>query len=73
MPGITLAQAEAKLALWLEAEDRIASGQSYTIGERTLQRADLDAVRKSITFWDGQVKALSNSGAGLRIGRAVPK
>lgn len=73
MPGITLAQAEAKLQLWLEAEDRIASGQSYTIGDRTLERADLDAVRKSITFWDGQVKALSGSGAGLRIGRAVPR
>ena len=36
MAGITLAQAEAKLAEWLAADTAVAAGQSYTIGGRSL-------------------------------------
>ncbi len=31
MPAITLADAEAKLALWLAAEESLATSQSYSI------------------------------------------
>ena len=41
MAGITLEQAEAKLQTWMEAEEKIASGQGYSIGDRRLTRADL--------------------------------
>ena len=49
MAGITLEQAEAKLQTWMEAEEKIASGQGYSIGDRRLTRADLSlcAVRSS--------------------------
>ena len=40
MAGITLEVAQKKLNLWLEAQDIIATGQSYTIGSRTMTRAN---------------------------------
>ena len=68
MAGITLAQAEAKLQTWLEAEDRIASGQRYRIGDRELARADLAEVRKSVEYWNGKVKELQPGQRRVRFG-----
>lgn len=61
MAGITLAQAEAQLALWIAADTSVATGQSYTIGGRSLTRADAREIRENIVFWDSQVKRLSSS------------
>ena len=44
-----------KLETWLEAEDAIATGQRYQIGDRSLTRADLYDVRKQIEFWEGKL------------------
>lgn len=71
MAGITLAQAEAQLALYLAAEERVLAGQSYTINGRSLTRADLDSIQQGIDLWDRRVKRLSRG--GLRVGYAVPK
>jgi len=62
MAGITLAQAEAKLAIWLDAEDKVAAGQSYSIGGRSLTRADLKMIGERVTYWDRKVKELSAVG-----------
>lgn len=62
MAGITLAEAEAKLALWMEADDKVASGQSYSIGGRSLSRADAKMIQENIKFWDRKVKELSVGG-----------
>jgi hypothetical protein len=63
MSGITLAQAQEQLALWLEASKAVASSQSYTIAtessSRTLTRAEAKEIREQITFWDAKVKRLS--------------
>jgi Family of unknown function (DUF6148) len=68
MAGITLAQAEAKLAAWMLAEETLATSQSYTIttdgSSRTLTRADLGEVGKRITYWNNKVISLSNASAG---------
>lgn len=68
MAGITLAQAEAKLAVWLAAEEALATSQSYEIevegNRRTLTRANLSEVAKRITFWNNKVVALSRSASG---------
>lgn len=72
MAGITLAQAEAKLTTWLAAMDKIAEGQEYTIGSRTLKRANLKEVQEQITFWDGKVKELSRGSTGMRIRGGTP-
>lgn len=70
MAGITQAQAEAKLQTWLDAEDRVASGQAYTIGTRSLTRADLGEIRETLTYWQNQVQRLSRG--GIRVGGITP-
>ena len=45
MAGITLAQAEAQLALFLAAEAAVLNNQRYKIGDRELERADLAEIR----------------------------
>lgn len=58
MAGIAKEQAEAKLQTWMEAEEKIASGQGYSIGDRRLTRADLYTVRGEIEYWNNKVKEL---------------
>lgn len=70
MAGITIAQAEEKLALWMEADDAVATGQSYSIGGRALTRADGNLIKENIKFWDNKVKALDRG--GIRIRGATP-
>jgi hypothetical protein len=68
MAGITLSQAEAKLALWLEADDALSKAQSYSIAGRSLTRTDARLVQEKIEFWDRQVKRLTtNTGGGIRV------
>lgn len=64
MAGITLEQAEAQLAAWLTANEKVARGQSYTIGDRSLTRADARTIMEQIKFWQGQVKALERGESG---------
>lgn len=66
MAGITLAQAEARLAQWLEADDAVATGQAYSIGGRSLTRAHAAEIRENIKFWDRKVKDLSRGGIRVR-------
>ena len=69
MAGITLEDAEAQLALYLEAEAKVLSGQSYEIAGRKLTRADLRSIQEGISTWDARVKSLSTAGRGR--GRSV--
>lgn len=64
MAGITLANAETQLQLWLEASAKVAVKQSYSIAGRSLTLADLGEINRQIRFWDGQVKLLSRSATG---------
>ncbi len=66
MAGITLAQAETQLALWLAADTAVASGQSYTIAGRSLTRADAALISGNIDKWDQRVKRLSRGGIRVR-------
>lgn len=45
MGGITVEIAREKLNTWLEAEEALATSQSYTMGTMSLTRADLKQVR----------------------------
>ena len=71
MSGITLAQAEAKLSEALDAYSAALTSQEYAIGTRRKRHADLDALQRSINFWQGQVNRLNNGG-GIRITGATP-
>lgn len=66
MAGITQAEAEARLAEYMEAESKVLSGQEYQIGSRRLKRADLAEIREGVSYWDGMVKKLVNGG-GARV------
>ena len=66
MAGITLAQAEAKLATWLAAEDKVAAGQEYSVSGRSLKRADLGMIRETIEYWDTKVQRLTRGGTRVR-------
>ncbi|MFT6659711.1 DUF6148 family protein [Maritalea sp.] len=63
MAGITLQQAETNLAKWVEASEKVAESQSYTIqvdgSSRSLTRANAAWIQKQIEFWDKKVRQLS--------------
>jgi len=59
MAGITLAQAEAQLTSWMAASTAVAGGQAYTIGGRSLTRADARSIQQQIDFWDKKCQELS--------------
>ena len=73
MAGITLAQAEAKLTLWLAADDAVATGQSYTIGSRSLTRADSSLIQERIEYWNSKVIELSENESGIVISQLSPQ
>jgi hypothetical protein len=52
----------------------IASGKSYTIGTRTLTRADERFVSQKFSEYDQLVDSLTNgTGAGVRVFRVIPR
>lgn len=72
MAGLTQAQAEAQLALYLAAEQKALQGQSYSIGGRQLTRANLAEIREGIAYWNAEVTRLAGGGGprvrGLTLG-----
>lgn len=71
MAGITLAQAEAQLTLYLAAEEKVLSGQSYEIAGRRLTRANLAEIQTGINTWNDRVKQLSLRATGRGRARTV--
>jgi hypothetical protein len=66
MAGITLAQAEARLTAYLNAEEAVLNGQSYSIGSRSLTRADLKSIQQGIEIWSARVDRLTRGGLSVR-------
>lgn len=76
MAGITLTIAKKHLNAWLTAELEVTTHQSYTIGSRSLTKADLADIREQIKYWDDKVSELENiekRGGRNRVFRAVPR
>lgn len=61
MSSINITVAKEHLDIWLEAEKVVAMGQSYTIGSRSLTRANLSEIRSSIEYWNKKVTELENA------------
>lgn len=59
--------------MWLDAEAAIATGQSYQIDNRKLERANLAEVRKQIEFWQLQEGKSIRASRGRRGKRIVPR
>ncbi|MDH3438580.1 MAG: DUF6148 family protein [Betaproteobacteria bacterium] len=62
------ADAQARLQLWLDAEQRLSVAQTASIGDRQLTRVDLPAVHQAINFWQGQVQRFRARAAGAGAG-----
>ena len=76
MPGITLEIAQKHLDAWLEAELACTTNQSYTIGSRTLTRADLAEIRNTVKYWAGivaKLEAAKKYGGRNRTMRIMPR
>ena len=74
--GISLEIAKKHLDAWLTAELEVTTHQSYTIGSRSLTKANLSEIRQQIEYWRNQVARLENiekRGGRNRIYRAVPR
>ena len=75
MSAITLGEARSQLAAWLAASKKTAAGQSYSIGNRALTRANAGEIREQIEYWTGKVERLEAGGSssGARVQRVVPR
>lgn len=65
-----------RLATWLLAEEKVAVGQRYQIGDRSLTRADLKQIRAQIEYWAGKLaeaEAEEKHGGRNRVYRALPR
>lgn len=71
MSEINLERAKKHLNAWLDAELAVSTGQSYRLGTRQLNRANLSEIRKQIQFWRNEVTSLS--GKNRRVRRIVPR
>lgn len=57
---------KTRLALYLEAERKILSGQSYRVGNRELVRADLKEVRAIIEDLTAQIDSIESPGGRIK-------
>lgn len=69
----TLARKKNRLLLYYEAEEKILGSQSYTLGSRTLTRADLEDVQNMIKRLENEIEALETRGTcRRRSARIIP-
>ncbi|MGG4470044.1 DUF6148 family protein [Paenibacillus alvei] len=68
---IDLATAKKHLQAWLDAELAVSTGQSYSIGTRSLTRANLKEIRETITHWENRVSKLQGNRRKAR--RYIPR
>lgn len=71
MAGINLEQAQAQLNAWLEADLKVAGGQSYEIAGRKLTRANAAEITNKIDYWNNKVQSLSQGAAGRSRARTM--
>ncbi|MCM3632944.1 DUF6148 family protein [Paenibacillus camelliae] len=70
-PRYTKEVAQKHLDAWLAAELALSTGQAYTIGRRSLTRANIKEVMQQIRYWQQQVDLASGKGRS-RTRRIVP-
>ena len=69
---MNLERARKHLDAWYNAELAVSTGQSYSIGPRSLTRANLQEIRKQILYWEDKVKMLKGT-KRRRSKRFVPR
>lgn len=59
--------------MYYEAEEAVLLNQEYSIGTRSLKRADLSTIRAAIRELEGQIELLENSGGKNKAFRLIPR
>jgi len=75
MGAITLEKAQERYNMWLDAEAAVATGQAYTVGGRSLTRANLYQIREQLKYWENKVNELEvikKRGSRRRVTSIVP-
>ena len=62
-----------RLQMYYEAEEAVLLNQEYTIGTKSLKRADLLTIRAAIKDLEGQIEALENTGGKNKAFRFLPR
>lgn len=72
---MTLPEAKEMLNLWINAEKAVSTGQSYSIGGRSLTRVNLKEIREAQQYWEGEIYKLENNikSRGARVLRVIPR
>ena len=55
-----------RLKLYYEAEEKVLNSQSYTLGSKTLTRADLTSIQNMIKKLEGEIASLVQYGTMKR-------
>lgn len=63
-----------RLQQYYDAETEVLKSQSYSIGSRSLTRANLSEIRSEISKLEGQINALETRGTTKRfVARVIPR
>lgn len=65
--------AKERLNMWLDANAAVATGQSYTIGSRSLTRANLNDIQSQIEYWSSIVTKCESGHKSIYIQRVIPQ
>lgn len=58
---------------YLKAEEAVLNAQSYSIGSRTVTRADLSEITKMIEYLDDRIETLESTGGKRQVLRVIPR
>lgn len=67
-----LKRLKKRLEMYYEAEEAVLLNQEYTIGTKSLKRADLSAIRAAIKEFESQIEQLEAGGKNYA-GRFIPR
>lgn len=62
-----------RLGMYYEAEEAVLLNQEYTIGTKSLKRADLSTIRAAIKDLEKQIETLETNGGKNKAGRFIPR
>jgi len=62
-----------RLEMYYDAEEAVLLNQEYTIGTKSLKRADLSTIRAAIKELEGQIETLEASGGKNKAFRILPR
>lgn len=66
MSNSVLEMKKRRLELYYEAEEKVLNSQSYTLGSKTLTRADLASIQNMIKKLEGEISLLEKYGTTKR-------